>query len=167
MSEVKPESKVQEPQVPVTAPYMWGQGYCSDVYVEFVKVKKIKRLVILNAMVVPRRPMVIVSSPTDLENVKALVNSAERIESYIGHESTAKLLSDLLGTSVPVNRGEYIPEKGDIAVVVRLKRRLQAPQDLKDIKPEDLELHVVVYEEDRVIKPQSGGRTIKTSEKSS
>jgi hypothetical protein len=48
---------------------------------------------------------------------------------------------------VPVNRGEYTPRGGDVAIIARLKRRLQTPQDLQNISQEDLEFHVAVYEE--------------------
>jgi hypothetical protein len=93
--------------------------------------------------------MVMVSMPTSLDNVKALVKLAKEIKSYIGHESTAKLLSELLGVEIPVSRAEYEPQVGDIAVVVRLKRRLQSPQDIKSVTIEDLEFHVVKYELDK------------------
>jgi hypothetical protein len=94
--------------------------------------------------------MAIVSEPTSLENVKAMARLAEKVESYIGHEATARLLSEVLGVEVPVNRGEYNPERGDIAVVVKLKRRLQAPQDVKEVTLSDIELYVISYEEDEV-----------------
>jgi hypothetical protein len=139
-----------QPKIPATLPWKWGEGYCTDVYIEYQTPEKVRKLVLLNSMVLPKRPMVIVSSPTDLENVKSLVSISEKIESYIGHESTARLLSELLSIEVPVNRGEYVPQKGDIAIVVRLKKRLQTPQDVKEVKPEDLEFHIIVYEDDRV-----------------
>jgi len=129
---------------------MWMMGYCSNIFIEHYTPKKIERLILLNAPVLPRRAMVIVSEPTTIENVRALVRVAEKIYSYIGHESTAQLLTQLLEREVPVNRGEYEPAKGDIAVVVRLKRRLQSPQDLKEVKPEDLEFHIISYEDDTV-----------------
>jgi len=40
--------------------------------------------------------------------------------------------------------------KGDIAIVVRLKRRLEKPEDIKNVKLEDLEFYVMSYENDRV-----------------
>jgi hypothetical protein len=138
---------MSEAKVPAVA--AWGEG-CSDIYIEHYTPKKIKRLILLNAMVLPKKPMIIVSEPTTLNNVKALISIAEKVESYIGHESTAKLLSELLSIEVPMNRAEYDPQRGDVAVVARLKRRLQAPQDVKDVRLEDIEFHLVVYEEDRV-----------------
>jgi hypothetical protein len=94
--------------------------------------------------------MILVAEPTSLENVRALARLAQNIESYIGHESTARLLSELLGVEVPVSRGEFTPERGDVAVVVRLKRRLASPKDVKEITIDDVEFYVVNYEEDEV-----------------
>jgi len=85
---------------------------------------KLERVVLLNAFVIPKKPMVIVTMPTNVENVKLIVQKAKSLESYIGHEATAQLLSQLLSTSIPVNRAEYEPRVGDIAIVVRLKKRL-------------------------------------------
>jgi hypothetical protein len=139
---------MSEARIPV--PRAWGEGYCSDIYIEHYTPKKIIKLVLLNAPVLPKKPMVMVSEPTTLENVKSLVRISERIESYIGHESTARLLSQLLSVDIAVNRGEYEPKVGDVAIVVKLKKRLQTPQDLKSITVEDLEFYIVVYEDDRV-----------------
>jgi hypothetical protein len=137
---------MSEAKIPTATP--WG-SHCTDVVIEHYTPKKIKRLILLNAMVLPKKPMIIVSEPTTLNNVKALISIAEKVESYIGHESTARLLSELLSIEVPVNRGEYTPEVGDIAIVVRLKRRLERPGDVS-VKLEDIEFYIVSYEDDRV-----------------
>jgi len=150
MSQPKPQSK---PIIPSATPWKWGEGYCTDIYIEHYVPRQIKKLVLLNAAVLPRKPMVLVASPTTIENIRALITIAERIESYIGHESTAKLLSDVLGIEVPTNRGEYTPEVGDVAVIAKLRRRLQTPQDLKSITVEDLEFYIIVYESDEVREP--------------
>jgi hypothetical protein len=144
------------PKIPVAVPWAWGEGYCSDIFIELLPIErtKLKRVVLLNAMVLPRKPMVMTSAPTDLENVKALVKAAlvrnGRIESYIGHESTARLLSSILGVEVPVNRNMYNPQPNDIAIVVKLKKRLEKPEDVKSVKLEDIEFYIVRYEDDRV-----------------
>lgn len=43
--------------------------------------------------------------------------------SYIGHESTAQLLSTLLDVEVPMNRQAYRQEPGDVALVFKLNGR--------------------------------------------
>jgi hypothetical protein len=135
--------------VPTFDAYPWGrpQEACV-VLVKLVPIERatIDKVVLLNAVIPPKRPTLIAISPISAEGAKKIVAKAKTVESYIGHEATAKLLSELLSTSVPVNRGEYAPKAGDVAIVVRLKRRLQTPQDVKEVKPEDLEFYVVSYE---------------------
>ena len=48
---------------------------------------------------------------------------AEPYQSYIGHESTAQLLSTLLDVEVPMNRQAYRQEPGDVALVFKLNGR--------------------------------------------
>jgi hypothetical protein len=151
----KPEGGEKRPEemvgvIPRIDSWPWGrpQEKCIEAIVLHPLEKtNIERVVLVNAMVLPKRPMIVVTLPTNPENVKRVVSKAKRVESYIGHESTAKLLSDILGINVAVNRGEYVPEKGDIAVVVRLRKRLERPGDIKDVKLEDLEFHIVSYDE--------------------
>ena len=135
--------------IPELTTWLWGgpPSQCMEA-IELLELKRVKleKVILLNAFVIPKKPMVIITMPTNSENVKAIVRHAgNRIESYVGHESTARLLSELLSIEVPVNRSEYEPRVGDIAVVVRLKRRLQSPQDIKEVKLEDLEFYVVNY----------------------
>lgn len=44
-------------------------------------------------------------------------------QSYIGHESTAQLLTTLLDIEVPMNRQPYRQEPGDVALVFKLNGR--------------------------------------------
>lgn len=58
--------------------------------------------------------------------------------SAIGHESTASFLSLLTGIEIPVNRIMVDMAKGDIAIVLKLKTRLEegkvlTMEELKDI----------------------------------
>jgi len=135
--------------IPTFDAYPWGrpQETCV-VLVEVVPIERatVNRVVLLNAVVPPKKPTVISIAPLSAEGAKKIVMKAKAVESYIGHEATAKLLSELFSTSVPVNRAEYTPVVGDIAIVVRLKKRLQAPQDLKSVTLDDLEFYVVNYE---------------------
>jgi hypothetical protein len=113
---------------------------------ETVLWEKLKKVVLLNAVVTRSdKPAIIVTMPASVDDVKALVKIAERVESYIGHDSTAKLLSKVLGIDVAVNRAMYTPEMGDIAVVVKLKKRLEKPEDIKNVRAEDVEFLVVNY----------------------
>lgn len=48
---------------------------------------------------------------------------AEEIDSAIGHESTAQIMSALLGGEVKVNRQQFAQERGQKALVFKLKGR--------------------------------------------
>ena len=90
--------------------------------------------------------MTLKTRPIMLEDVKALIKDKE-ILSFIGHEATAKLLSQLLLSEVPTNRTMYDPRPGDIAIVVRLKKRLEKPEDVKNVTVNDIEFILVEYHE--------------------
>ena len=57
-----------------------------------------------------------------LEWIKEII--AGGFESAVGHESTAKLLSQLLGVNVPANRQEIKLKYGDKLIVFQLMQRL-------------------------------------------
>lgn len=65
--------------------------------------------------------------PLTLDEARAIVADAraagDEIESAIGHQSTAELLSALLGVAVETNRIEYRQRKGDVALVFKLSKR--------------------------------------------
>ena len=105
------------------------------------------KIVLLNALVTSSRiPLTLKTRPASLNEVRKIVEDKEII-SFIGHEATAQLLSTLLSKNVPMNRAMYDPEPDDIAVVVRLKKRLEKPEDVKNVKPEDIEFIIVEYSE--------------------
>jgi len=110
--------------------------------------EKFKKLVLLNALVPPSNGGVVaVSPPLTLDEVKEVVAKAEAIESYIGHQSTAELLTNLLGVKVECNRAMYNPQPDDYALIVRLKKRLSKPEDIKNVTEDDLEFRLVLYSE--------------------
>ena len=143
----KGESSVT-PKLPGLVSHPWDRPNerCIEA-IELYPTRKLSRVILLNALVAPRKPMIIITMPVSLEVARGIVKSSESIVSYVGHEATARLLSELLSTEVPVNRGEYQPGAGDVAIVARLKKRLQTPQDVRDVRPEDIEFYIVVYEE--------------------
>ncbi len=66
--------------------------------------------------------------PLSMEQARALVReyraSGLPIESAIGHQSTAELLSALLEFSVAVNRSEFKQTCDDVALVFKLRNRV-------------------------------------------
>jgi hypothetical protein len=110
------------------------------------EVGKSRRLVVLNAVVAPPGPMFMFYEPVDVEIAVEVLRRAN-IESFIGHESTAKLLSELSGRNIPFNRAVYIPQRGDIALIVRLRggSRMASAPDVKDLTPDMLEFALLWY----------------------
>ncbi len=106
-----------------------------------------RKIIFLNALITSSKiPMTLKTKPVSLNLVREVVRNKE-IESYIGHEATANLLSSLLNINVPVNRGMYDPKINDTAIVVRLKKRLEKPEDIKNVSPNDIEFILVEYHE--------------------
>lgn len=62
-------------------------------------------------------------SDVSLEEVKELISSNPNFVSGIGHQSTADIISSLIGASVPMNRINVYMEKGDIALCFKLDKR--------------------------------------------
>jgi hypothetical protein len=51
------------------------------------------------------------------------VYDSNEIVSYIGHESTAQIMSELLGINVAVNRAEYTHVRADVCLCFKLNTR--------------------------------------------
>jgi hypothetical protein len=75
--------------------------------------------------------------PIDLQRVKSLLELG--FESAVGHQSTAEILSTLLGIEVPTNRTAIKLQSGDTLIVFQLGVRLQEGQVLD--KEEVLDLY--------------------------
>lgn len=59
-----------------------------------------------------------------LQEAKDLLRKAGgRVNSAIGHQATADLLTTLLGVDVPVHRQEYQQKPGETALVLKVNRR--------------------------------------------
>jgi hypothetical protein len=72
--------------------------------------------------------------PVTLDEAKAMVS--EGFESAIGHQSTADVISTLLGVECPMNRVMYQQGPGDKALVFKLNGR---PEEGKILSIEDIE----------------------------
>ncbi|GGE47525.1 hypothetical protein GCM10011391_27900 [Pullulanibacillus camelliae] len=71
-----------------------------------------------------------------LEDAKALVDSASGLDSAIGHESTAQIMTALLGVDVPVHRQMFEQQPGQQALVFKLNGR---PPEGKVLSIEEIE----------------------------
>jgi hypothetical protein len=80
-------------------------------------------LYLLNTTVVPCGADGIWKTTTlQLESAKMNIRGTEWV-SAVGHESTAAIMSELLGVEVPANRIQVSPEPGDKLLCFKLKNR--------------------------------------------
>jgi hypothetical protein len=106
-----------------------------------------RKIIFLNALITSSKtPMTLKTKPITLDEVRKIISDKE-IESYIGHEATANLLSSLLNRDIPTNRAMYDPKPNDVAVIIRLKKRLEKPEDVKNVTENDVEFILVEYHE--------------------
>jgi hypothetical protein len=92
-----------------------------------------KRVYLSNAFslsMLPPSGAVIRVSPLTVEETKALL--AEGFESAVGHESTASVLSTLLGVEVPPRRVAITLSPGDRVVIFQLRMRLEEGRILNE-----------------------------------
>jgi len=78
----------------------------------------------------------------DLETAREIVQETEFI-SAVGHESTAKLLTNLLGVEIPTNRITVRMKEGDTALHFVLKQRLPEGKVLSEEELRGLEFDLV------------------------
>lgn len=105
-----------------------------------------KRMITLLNTSILTNPGSYIMRPISLTTAKEMVNPTDyatrqkgaevQYQSAIGHESTAAILTELLGAPVPVNRIEYRQEPEAMAIVFKLKGR---PPEGKILSREELE----------------------------
>ena len=96
-------------------------------------------LYIVNAPILPLKPggkYWVYARQISLDEVIVLLKSQGFI-SAIGHEATARLLTDLLGIEIPMNRIQIQLGVGDEVIAFTLRRRL--PEGKVIYSPEELE----------------------------
>jgi hypothetical protein len=93
----------------------------------------------------------------DTQTASTLLRSQPFI-SAIGHESTAKLLSEILGVDIPVNRIQLQLQKGDVLVVVQLLTRLEEGRVLtkEELQKIPHKFFIVELVDNPVTPPQRG-----------
>lgn len=101
--------------------------------------KSAKRLVLLNTSIVSAYGTY-EYQPLALDEAKALVREFQHhgkvVQSAVGHQSTADLLSVLLNYQVPVNRTEFKQTSHDLALVFKLRSR---PPEGKVLNRDEIE----------------------------
>jgi len=85
----------------------------------------------------------------DLDTLIEIVRTAEKFEvpiiSYHGHQGTLDVVNSLTGLKLTANRGIYTPEEGDVVIAIKLRRRLEKPEDVKQVKKDDVEVILLQY----------------------
>jgi rRNA maturation protein Rpf1 len=74
-------------------------------------------------------------SPINLDEAKNLVTK-NAFQSAIGHQSTAEVLTELLGVKVVANRLEFFQTVTDVALIFKLRSR---PPEGKILSREEIE----------------------------
>ena len=95
----------------------------------------IKKVTLLNTSIITHSGFYSCEDIT-LQDAKKIIANSDKIESAIGHESTANILTELLEYNVEVNRINYVQEKGDVAIVFKLEKR---PPEGKILTKEEIE----------------------------
>ncbi|CAQ58477.1 hypothetical protein N617_gp36 [Stygiolobus rod-shaped virus] len=67
-----------------------------------------------------------------------------KVESYIGHESTAQLLTRLLNYNIVTNRTEYKLQPTDVLLIFSLSKRLSKPEDIANINESEFNVFIAV-----------------------
>lgn len=100
---------------------------------------KEQRLVLLNTSILTTYGS-FTFNPLSLHDVRSLVREFQRtgktIESAIGHQATAELLSSLLDLPVHTNRIEFTQTANDLGLVFKLNQR---PPEGKVLNREEIE----------------------------
>ena len=126
-----------------------GDGYSCHIFIVKMLLEEkdiVEKIVLLNALVpVSNSPAIMISTPITVEEARELIRKAGKIESYIGHEATAKLLTQLFEKEIQMSRAMYVPQNNDLAIIVRLKKRLEKPEDVKNVTEKDIEFLLVRY----------------------
>ena len=104
------------------------------------------KIYLLNAPIVPidmnRKCVAIVTRVSDVEYIKKFIEfwrvSGMEVVSAIGHESTARLLTKMLGFEVKTQRISITAGEGDIIVAFTLNFRLPEGKVLSDAELENI-----------------------------
>jgi hypothetical protein len=105
-------------------------------------------LYVLNALVIPvdfseKTQYSVILRKIDLKQARELLRETNFV-SAIGHEATAKVLSELLGVEVPFNRITVKFKKGDMGLHFALKTRLPEGKILSEEELRQLEYELVL-----------------------
>jgi hypothetical protein len=102
-------------------------------------------LYIINAPILTEYGLWEFSGPLSIDEARTML--AHNFVSAIGHEASAKLLSQILNIPIPVNRIQIKMKPGDKALILRLLQRLPEGKVLNEseLKRLDFELGLLKF----------------------
>lgn len=95
-----------------------------------------KKLALLNTSILTTAGVYELTDITLDQARQMVADNAGNLDSAIGHQSTAEIMTTLLDTEVPVNRQMFTQEVGQQALVFKLNGR---PQEGKILTTVDIE----------------------------
>ena len=112
---------------------------------EMLEAKIFPRVVFLNALPLNAIPkdiqyFDIACKRTTIEAIADIVRHSLKIENYIRHESTVRLLSKLLNIDLKPSSGLYEYKNSDVLAIITLKKP-QRGQEI-EVKEEDLDYYL-------------------------
>jgi hypothetical protein len=106
-------------------------------------VEEFKRVVLLNALplnAIKYDNFIIKCSRATLDAIKFIVKHSSSLENYIRHESTIRLLNNVLGLDLKPSSGLYEHQPLDVMIVVSLKRPIRGQE--VEVREEDLDIFI-------------------------
>jgi hypothetical protein len=98
------------------------QELLKDKELEFPGAGKTK-LALLNTSIATSEGVYRLRTITTAQAVELVQKNKDNLDSAVGHESTAQVMSTLLGEEIPVNRQMFSQETGQLALVFKLNSR--------------------------------------------
>ena len=104
------------------------------------------RIVYLSAAIVPAGSfdLLFIPNPFDLARLHTAIAAGAEEVSYVGHPATAKFLSGKTGRPVEMNRGNWVPQAGDLVVCSTVKPGMRLDPQAEILSQEELESFMVV-----------------------
>lgn len=95
-----------------------------------------KKIALLNTSIITTAGAYVLTDIT-LDQARDLIaENADNLDSAIGHQSTAEIMTTLLGQDIQVNRQMFVQEVGQTALVFKLNGR---PEEGKILTAEEIE----------------------------
>ena len=106
-----------------------------EVY-DTIKGLKDMKLALLNTSIATTEGAYVLRDIAPVQAIRLVQGNKDNLDSAIGHESTAQVMSTLLGVEVPANRQMFEQQKGQMALVFKLNGR---PPEGKILTSEEIE----------------------------